>query len=127
MDKERKKWRAIIRIVIDVILFLSKQNLSFRCHREDFDSKWPSWRLGSKNQGSFLETVKLIVEYNPVVNEHLSDIQASEVVETETWLKLRDRDFIKNSETENWNSRPRFETPKFVDFAKIFQKCHHHL
>jgi len=39
MDKERKKWRAIIRIVIDVILFLNKQNLSFRCHREDFDSK----------------------------------------------------------------------------------------
>jgi len=27
MDKERKKWRAIIRITIDVILFLSKQNL----------------------------------------------------------------------------------------------------
>jgi len=25
----RKKWRAIIRIIIDVILFLSKQNLYF--------------------------------------------------------------------------------------------------
>ena len=37
-DKERKKRRAVIRIIIDVILFLSKQNLSFRGHRED-------WRL----------------------------------------------------------------------------------
>jgi len=33
--------------------------------------------------------------------------------ETETWLKLRDRDFIKNSETE---------TSKFVHFAEIFEK-----
>jgi len=39
MDEERKKWRANIRKIIDVILFLSKQNLSFRCHRENFDSK----------------------------------------------------------------------------------------
>jgi len=35
MDKERKKWRAISRITIDVIFFLSKQNLSFGGHRED--------------------------------------------------------------------------------------------
>jgi len=33
------KWRAIIHIIIDVILFLSKQNISFRGHRQDFDSK----------------------------------------------------------------------------------------
>jgi len=39
MDKERKKWTAILRTIIDVILFLSKQNLSFRGHRENFDSK----------------------------------------------------------------------------------------
>ena len=38
MDKERKKWTAIICKIIDVILFLSKQNLSFRGHRENFDS-----------------------------------------------------------------------------------------
>jgi len=35
MDKERKKWRAISRIIIDVIFFLSKQIISFRGHRED--------------------------------------------------------------------------------------------
>jgi len=39
MDKERKKWRTISRIIIDVIFFLSKQNLSFRGHREDLRLK----------------------------------------------------------------------------------------
>jgi len=29
----------------------------------------------SKKQDNFLETVKLIAEYKPVMNEHLSDIQ----------------------------------------------------
>jgi len=29
MDKERKKWRTIIHIIIDVILFLSRQNFFF--------------------------------------------------------------------------------------------------
>jgi len=33
-----------------------------------------------------------------------------------------DRDFIKNSETETWSSRPRprFETSKFVHLSKFF-------
>jgi len=47
MDKEREKWRALIHIIDDVILFLSKQNISFRGHRENFDSK---------KQGNFLES-----------------------------------------------------------------------
>jgi len=64
VDKERKKWRAII----DVILFLNKQHLSFRGHREDFDSK---------KQSNFLETFKLSAKYNPVMNNHHSDIQVS--------------------------------------------------
>jgi len=68
LHKERKKWRAIIRIIIDVILFLSKQNLYFRGHRESSDSK---------KQGHFLESMKLIAKYNHVMNEYLSDIQVS--------------------------------------------------
>ena len=75
MVKERKKWRAIICITHDVILFLSKQNLYFRGHREYFDSK---------KQGNFLESVKLIAKYNPVMNEHLSDINACQ----HTFLRL---------------------------------------
>jgi len=58
MDKGRNKWTAIIRKIIDVILFLRKQNLSFRGHRENVYS-----------------TVKIIARYNPVMTEHLSDSQ----------------------------------------------------
>ena len=39
MRKERTKRRAINGIIIDVIFFLSKQNLSFRGHREDLQLK----------------------------------------------------------------------------------------
>jgi len=59
--------------VIDVILFLSKQNLSFRDHREDLRLKVAI--VKTLTQGNFLETVKIIAESNPVMNEHLSDIQ----------------------------------------------------
>jgi len=48
---------------------ISKQNISFRGHRENF---------GSKKQDNFLETVKLIAKDNPVMNKHLFDIQVSE-------------------------------------------------
>jgi len=75
MDKERKKWRVIIRKIIDVILFLSKIN--FRDHREEFDSQ--------KQGNNFLETVKIIAEYNPCMTEHLSDTQVSKK-RTSTYL-----------------------------------------
>ena len=48
---------------------ISKQNISFRGHREDF---------GLKKQDNFLETAKLIAQYNPVWNKHLFDIQILE-------------------------------------------------
>jgi len=65
---KRKKLKNIIRILIDVIHSLDRQNLSFGGRNEYFDSK---------NQGNFLETVKLIAEYNHVMNKHHSDIQLS--------------------------------------------------
>ena len=57
----------------NVILFLSKQNLPFRGHREAFESN---------NQGNFLETVKLLAKYSPVLSKHLSDIRISKKMTT---------------------------------------------
>jgi len=53
-----------------------------------------------------------------------SDVVETVTFETETSLKLRDRGFIKNSETEtSWKiRRATLEISKFVDFAEIFQK-----
>ena len=51
-----------------------------------------------------------------------SDEAETLTFETKTSFKLRDRGFVKNSETETWNSRPRLQTLKFMGFAENFQK-----
>ena len=56
IGEERKKWKAILESVVDVILFQSKQNLPFRGRREAFEFN---------NQGNFLETVKLLENVVP--------------------------------------------------------------
>ena len=60
--------REILHSVVEVIKFLCKQNLSLRAHREDSNSR---------NQGNFLETLKLLAKYNAVIMEYLSFIQLS--------------------------------------------------
>ena len=73
IDQGRKKWKAILESVVDVILFLSKQNLPLREHRETFESN---------NQGNFLETVKLLAKYSPVLSKHLADTRTSKKMTT---------------------------------------------
>ena len=68
MDKEKNKRGEILHNVVEVIKFLCKQYFPLRGHREDFNSK---------NQGNFLETLKLLAKYNAVIKEHLSVIQLS--------------------------------------------------
>ena len=65
MDKEKYKWRKILHSVVEVIQFPCKQNLPLCGHREDSNSR---------NQGNFLETLKLLAKYNAVIKEHLSVI-----------------------------------------------------
>ena len=48
--------REHLAIIIDVIIFLSKQGLAFRGHNED---------LSNKNQGNFLEHLHFIGKYVP--------------------------------------------------------------
>ena len=66
MDKEKHEWREILHSVVEVIKFLCKQNLPLRCHCEDSNSR---------NQGNFLEILKLLAKYNAVIKEHFSAIQ----------------------------------------------------
>ena len=98
IDQERKKWKAILESVVDVILFLSKQNLPFRGHREAFESN---------NQGNFLETVKLLAKYSPVLSKHLADTRTSKkmtttylspTIQNELILLLSDK--VKNTTVE---------------------------
>ena len=52
-----------------MIMFLSKQNLPFPGHRDDFNSR---------NQSNVLAILKLIAKCNPVINkDYLSNTQLS--------------------------------------------------
>ncbi|XP_051168336.1 zinc finger MYM-type protein 5-like [Leptopilina boulardi] len=61
MESENKKWRNILTRLLDITLFLSKQNLAFRSHDESENST---------NRGNFLEMVKLLSKYDVVLKEH---------------------------------------------------------
>ena len=62
VGKEKNEWREILHSVVEVIKFLCKQNFPLSGHREDSNSR---------NQGNFLETLKLLSKYNAVIKEHL--------------------------------------------------------
>lgn len=67
-DLQRKTWRDVLHRLLDITLFLSKQNLPFRGHRES---------EVSENRGNFLQLVDLLSHYDPVLKEHLVRIQQS--------------------------------------------------
>ncbi|XP_031329299.1 zinc finger MYM-type protein 1-like [Photinus pyralis] len=68
IQKEKEKWRNILTRVLDIIRFLSKQNLAFRGHRE---TDTPDV---ATNKGNFIELVRLLSKYDPVLREHMLKI-----------------------------------------------------
>ena len=66
INNVRKKWVQILHRVVDMIRFLSKQNLSFRGHVEMIKPKDTS-----NNSGNFIELTKLLSNYDPVLREHV--------------------------------------------------------
>ena len=62
MNKKKNRRREILQSVTAVIKFLSKQNLPFRGHCEDSNSR---------NQENFLETLYLLAKYSTVIKEHI--------------------------------------------------------
>ena len=55
-----------MRRLLDVTLFLSKQNLAFRAHREKGGKG-----TESENEGNFIELVKFLSKYDPIMKSHL--------------------------------------------------------
>ncbi|XP_073491308.1 uncharacterized protein [Aquarana catesbeiana] len=68
MEIEKKKWRDILHRLLDITLFLAKQNLAFRGHKED---------ECSFNKGNFLEMVEMLSKYDSVLKEHLIRLKQS--------------------------------------------------
>lgn len=67
-ETEKRKWRDILKRLLDVTLFLAGQNLPFRGHREN---------VLSENRGNFLELIELLSKYDPVLREHLTKLELS--------------------------------------------------
>ena len=66
---EKTAWKAILKRLLDCVMLLARQNLPFRGHRES---------LSEENSGNFLELIKFLGKYDPVISEHLTRIQNSE-------------------------------------------------
>lgn len=79
-DSSRRKIVAnnqeVLGRIIDIIRFLAKQNLAFRGKRNeclyDLDIANES-NLNIKNRGNFMELVKLISKYDPVLRLHIEN------------------------------------------------------
>lgn len=68
IEKEKEKWRNILRIIIDVILFCSKNNLALRGTTE---------KIGDLNSGIFLQLIELISHYSPILAQHVQEVKQS--------------------------------------------------
>lgn len=64
----RKESRDILHRLLDITLFLAKQNLAFRGHKET---------ESSINKGNFLEMVEFLPRYDTVLKEHLMKLKES--------------------------------------------------
>ena len=62
-NKKVKKNREILKRLIDCVIFLGKQELSFWGHNES---------TGSKNKGNYVELLSLIADSNTDLHYHLS-------------------------------------------------------
>jgi len=58
---EKQQNRAVLAIIVDIVRFLARQNISFRGHRES----------DSDNSGNFLQLVHFTAKYEPKLNSWL--------------------------------------------------------
>lgn len=71
--KEKEKWRQVLKRVLCCIKYLAKQNLALRGHRESTTET--EKRESQGNAGNFIELLKLVAEFDPVMKSHLLYVQ----------------------------------------------------
>jgi hypothetical protein len=67
INGEVKKWRAILKVIIDAILFCAKNNLALRGTTD---------LIGAKQSGIFLNLIEMIGNYQPLVAQHISSVKS---------------------------------------------------
>ena len=66
---EKEKWRRILRVVFDAIMFCAQNNLALRGSSD---------RIGTPQCGIFLNTIELISHYQDEIYKHISNILSEE-------------------------------------------------
>jgi len=68
LQNEKEKWRNILKVIVDVIMFCAKNNLSLRGNTDV---------IGETGCRIFLSTIELISHYNLQLAEHIATFKAN--------------------------------------------------
>lgn len=109
IDLEIKKWKGILQRILDGILFLAKQNLPLRGHNEHLNQT-----EGPSNTGNFLELMKFLGKYDPVMSEHFAACKLQEG--SVSYLSPT----IQNELIEHLGSKVRCDILEDVRHSKYF-------
>ncbi|XP_065651062.1 uncharacterized protein LOC136079264 [Hydra vulgaris] len=105
INGEMKKWRDILKVIVDAILFCVKNNLALRGSTEV---------IGEQNSGIFLNLIELISHYYPLVAEHVASVKAKKT--TTSYFSPR----IQNELIELLGQKVRNEILSNVREAKYY-------
>ena len=66
INKEKEHWEKVLVRIITIIKYISKNNLAFHGTNE---------KIYQKGNGNFLSLIELLVEFDPVMQEHVKCIK----------------------------------------------------
>ena len=87
---EKQKWKAITERIVEVISYLTKQNLALRRHREEEISGLSDPEkavVDNVNVENFLAAIRLLAKYDVILTEHVQS--AKEKTKSVTYFSNR--------------------------------------
>ncbi|XP_050546143.1 uncharacterized protein LOC126908274 [Daktulosphaira vitifoliae] len=85
---EAQRWKDVMERLLAIVQFLASHNLAFRGHRETITSD------SSDRSGNFLDLLKLIAKFDPLLREHLNQIVNKKIGRNHYLSKETQNEFI---------------------------------